>query len=73
MKMFRTLREKKTISNYVVTKICLLHLQLKEKKIATTNNQINNKNEMKTEEKHTKLSIVTTIRTSLILPTRSIL
>ena len=38
MKMFRTLREKKTISNYVVTKICLLHLQLKEKKIATTNN-----------------------------------
>ena len=28
---------------------------------------------METEEKHTKLSIVTTIRTSLILPTRSIL
>ena len=65
--------EKKIISNYVVTKVCLLHLQLKEKKIATTNNYINNKNEMETEEKHTKLSIVTTIRTSLILPTRSIL
>ena len=31
MRMFRTLREKKTISNYVVTRICLLHLQLKEK------------------------------------------
>ena len=31
MKMFRTLGEKKTISNYVVTKICILHLQLKEK------------------------------------------
>ena len=40
MKMFRTLREKKTISNYVVTKICLLHLQLKEKK-NSNNKQLN--------------------------------
>ena len=31
MRMFRRLREKKTISNYVVTRIFLLHLQLKEK------------------------------------------
>ena len=30
MRTFRTLREKKTISNYVVTRICLLHLQLKK-------------------------------------------
>ena len=30
MRMFRTLREKKTISNYVVTRIFLLHLQLKK-------------------------------------------
>ena len=39
MKMFRTLRDKKTISNYVVTKICLLHLQLKEKN--SNNKQLN--------------------------------
>ena len=32
MRTFRTLREKKTISNYVVTRICLLHLQLKKQK-----------------------------------------
>ena len=39
------------------------------------NKQLNNlkETEMETEEKHTTLSVVTTIRTSLILPIRSML
>ena len=55
---FRTLREKKTISNYVVTRICLLHLHLRKQK---QQQQLSNfkKTEMETEEKHTTLSAET--------------
>ena len=75
MRMFRTLREKKTISNYVVSRICLLHLQLEKNRNNSKNKQLSNlkETEMETEEKHTTLSVVTTIRTSLILPIRSML
>ena len=73
MRMFRTLREKKTISNYVVTRICLLHLQLEKTETIAKTKQLSNlkETEMETEEKNTTLSVVTTIRTSLILPIRS--
>ena len=58
MKMFRTLREKKTISNYVVTRICFLHLQNRNN---SNNKQLSNfkKTEIETEEKHTTLSVET--------------
>ena len=71
--MFRTLREKKTISNYVVTRNLSIAFAVGKNRNNSNNKQLSNlkETEMETEEKHTTLSVVTTIRTSLILPIRS--